>query len=211
MSAIISVRNVSKSFRETKALDGVTVDFEGGKIHGVIGRNGSGKSVLFKCITGFMRPDSGEIIVCGRPVKPLSPAEMGIIIEHRGFISGLSGYRNLRYLAGIRNRISKEKIRQTIELVGLDPDEKKAVRKYSMGMRQRLGIAQAIMEDPPILVIDEPMNGLDKHGVAEMRELLKKLRDKGTTVLIASHYAGDIDELCDTVVEMEAGKMKKLL
>ncbi|MBQ8897854.1 MAG: ABC transporter ATP-binding protein [Clostridia bacterium] len=211
MSAIISVRNVSKSFRETKALDGVTVDFEEGKIHGVIGRNGSGKSVLFKCITGFMRPDSGEIIVCGRPVKPLSPAEMGIIIEHPGFISGLSGYRNLRYLAGIRNRISKEKIRQTIELVGLDPDEKKAVRKYSMGMRQRLGIAQAIMEDPPILVIDEPMNGLDKHGVAEMRELLKKLRDKGTTVLIASHYAGDIDELCDTVVEMEAGKMKKLL
>ncbi len=211
MSAIISVRNVSKSFRETKALDGVTVDFEEGKIHGVIGRNGSGKSVLFKCITGFMRPDSGEIIVCGRPVKPLSPAEMGIIIEHPGFISGLSGYRNLRYLAGIRNRISKEKIRQTIELVGLDPDEKKAVRKYSMGMRQRLGIAQAIMEDPPILVIDEPMNGLDKHGVTEMRELLKKLRDKGTTVLIASHYAGDIDELCDTVVEMEAGKMKKLL
>ncbi|MBE6938794.1 MAG: ATP-binding cassette domain-containing protein [Ruminococcaceae bacterium] len=211
MSAIISVRNVSKSFRETRALDGVTVDFEEGKIHGVIGRNGSGKSVLFKCITGFMRPDSGEIIVCGRPVKPLSPAEMGIIIEHPGFISGLSGYRNLRYLAGIRNRISKEKIRQTIELVGLDPDEKKAVRKYSMGMRQRLGIAQAIMEDPPILVIDEPMNGLDKHGVAEMRELLKKLRDKGTTVLIASHYAGDIDELCDTVVEMEAGKMKKLL
>ncbi len=167
--------------------------------------------MLFKCITGFMRPDSGEIIVCGRPVKPLSPAEMGIIIEHPGFISGLSGYRNLRYLAGIRNRISKEKIRQTIELVGLDPDEKKAVRKYSMGMRQRLGIAQAIMEDPPILVIDEPMNGLDKHGVTEMRELLKKLRDKGTTVLIASHYAGDIDELCDTVVEMEAGKMKKLL
>lgn len=211
MSAIISVRNVSKSFRETKALDGVTVDFEEGKIHGVIGRNGSGKSVLFKCITGFMRPDSGEIIVCGRPVKPLSPAEMGIIIKHPGFISGLSGYRNLRYLAGIRNRISKEKIRQTIELVGLDPDEKKAVRKYSMGMRQRLGIAQAIMEDPPILVIDEPMNGLDKHGVTEMRELLKKLRDKGTTVLIASHYAGDIDELCDTVVEMEAGKMKKLL
>lgn len=211
MSAIISVNNVTKRFKEITALDHVTVDFEEGKIHGVIGRNGSGKSVLFKCITGFMRPDSGEIWVNGSTVKPLSGADIGIIIEHPGFISNLSGYTNLKYLAGIKNKISKEKIRETISLVGLDPDERKAVRKYSMGMRQRLGIAQAIMEDPPILVIDEPMNGLDKHGVAEVRELLKKLRDRGTTILIASHFAGDIDELCDTVIEMEAGRMTKIL
>ena len=211
MSAVISVKNVTKRFREVTALDNVSVDFEAGKIHGVIGRNGSGKSVLFKCITGFMRPDSGEIFVNGAPVKPLRPAEIGIIIEHPGFISNLSGYTNLRYLAGIRRKISKEKIRETLRFVGLDPDEKKAVRKYSMGMRQRLGIAQAIMEDPPILIIDEPMNGLDKQGVSEVRELLKKLRDRGTTVLIASHFAGDIDELCDTVLEMEAGRMTRIL
>ena len=211
MSAVISVKDVTKRFREVTALDRVTVDFEAGKIHGVIGRNGSGKSVLFKCITGFMRPDSGEILVNGTPVKPLSGADMGIIIEHPGFISNLSGYTNLRYLAGIKNKISKEKIKETLSFVGLDPNDRKAVRKYSMGMRQRLGIAQAIMEDPPILVIDEPMNGLDKHGVAEVRALLKKLRDGGTTVLIASHFSGDIDELCDTVIEMESGRMTRVL
>ena len=207
MESIISVRNVVKRFRETTALDDVSVEFEKGKIHGVIGRNGSGKSVLFKCITGFMRPDRGTITIAGQPVNPLKPQNIGIIIEHPGFIPYLSGYRNLAYLAAIRGKIDKAKIRETIKLVGLDPDSKKAVRKYSMGMRQRLGIAQAIMEDPPILVIDEPMNGLDKQGVAEMRELLKTLRERGTTILIASHYAGDIDELCDTVCEMEAGHL----
>ena len=126
MSAVISIKNVTKRFREVTALDNVSVDFEAGKIHGVIGRNGSGKSVLFKCITGFMRPDSGEIFVNGAPVKPLRPAEIGIIIEHPGFISNLSGYTNLRYLAGIRRKISKEKIRETLRFVGLDPEEKKS-------------------------------------------------------------------------------------
>ena len=210
MAGIISVKSVVKKFRETTALDDVSVEFEAGKIHGVIGRNGSGKSVLFKCITGFMKPDSGEITVNGEKVNPLRPQNIGIIIEHPGFVSNLSGYRNLRLLAGIRKKADREKIRETLRFVGLDPDEKKAVKKYSMGMRQRLGIAQAVMEDPPILIIDEPMNGLDRQGVSEVRELLKKLRAGGTTVLIASHYAGDIDELCDTVSEMEAGRLTVL-
>lgn len=206
---IISVKNAVKRFKETTALDNVSVDFERGKIHGIIGRNGSGKSVLFKCITGFMALDSGEITVMGEKVRPAKAQDIGIIIEQPGFIGSLSGYKNLKLLAGIRKEISDERIREVIRFVGLDPDEKKHVSKYSMGMRQRLGIAQAIMESPPILVIDEPMNGLDKNGVAEIRELLKKLREDGTTILIASHYSGDIDELCDTVHEMELGRISR--
>ncbi len=207
MDAIITVQNAVKKFREVTALDNVSVCFERGKIHGVIGRNGSGKSVLFKCITGFMRLDEGEISVDGQKVRPLVAQNLGLIIEQPGFISHLSGYKNLCLLAGIHGKIGPQKIRSTIEKVGLDPTEKKHVRKYSMGMRQRLAIAQAIMEDPPLLVIDEPMNGLDKHGVAEMRELFKSLRDVGTTVLLSSHYGGDIEALCDTVCEMDQGRL----
>lgn len=207
---IVTVRDAVKKFKATVALDHVGVDFEKGKIHGIIGRNGSGKSVLFKCITGFMALDSGEITVMGEKVRPLKPQNIGITIEHPGFIASLSAYKNLKLLAGIKKEISDARIKEVIETVGLDPMEKKGVGKYSMGMKQRLAVAQAIMESPPLLIIDEPMNGLDKSGVGEIRLLLKKLRDGGTTVLIASHYAGDIDELCDTVCEMELGKLTKI-
>ena len=206
----VSVKGAVKRFREVTALDDVSVDFERGKIHGIVGRNGSGKSVLFKCIVGFMVLDSGEITVFGERVRPAKPQEIGIIIEQPGFVGSESGFRNLKMLAGINRKIDDERIRETMRLVGLDPDERKHVRKYSMGMRQRLGIAQAIMESPPLLVIDEPMNGLDSGGVAEIREVLKQLREGGTTVLITSHHAEDIDELCDTVCEMEQGRLSVL-
>ncbi len=206
----VSVKDAVKRFREVAALDGVTVGFERGKIHGIVGRNGSGKSVLFKCIVGFMELDDGEITVFGERVRPAKPQDIGIIIEQPGFVGSESGFRNLKMLAGINRKIDDERIRETMRLVGLDPDERKHVRKYSMGMRQRLGIAQAIMESPPLLVIDEPMNGLDSGGVAEIRELLKRLREGGTTVLITSHHAEDIDELCDTVCEMEQGRLSVL-
>ena len=130
---------------------------------------------------------------------------MGIIIETPGFLPALTGFKNLQLLASLRRKIGDKEIRQTIKQVGLDPDMKKHVAKYSLGMRQRLGIAQAIMEDPSLLILDEPFNGLDKQGVRDMRVLIKGLREKGKTILLASHNAGDIDELCDTVCEMEAG------
>ena len=133
------------------------------------------------------------------------PDDTGIIIETPGFLPNLTGMKNLELLASLRRRIDREAIRENFVRVGLDPDMKKPVSKYSLGMRQRLGIAQAIMENPSILILDEPLNGLDKNGVAHMRQLIKELREQGKTIILASHNQMDIDELCDTVCEMESG------
>lgn len=202
---MIEVKNAVKRFSDTVALDHVNVSFEKGKIHGVIGRNGSGKTVLFKCICGFMELTEGDIYVDGHKVKPAAPQQIGVIIEDPGFIGSMNGMKNLQLLAGIRGNITRERIREVIQLVGLNPDDKKHVSKYSLGMRHRLGIAQAIMENPPLLVLDEPMNGLDKHGVLEIRQVLRDLRDQGTTIVLSSHYVEDIEALCDTVCEMDRG------
>ncbi len=209
MDTKIQINNVTKKFREYKALDDVSLTFEKGRIHGIIGRNGSGKTVLFKCICGFLSVDEGEILVDGKRIgKDIkAPERTGIIIEAPGFLPGFSGYRNLSFLAGIRGEIGKKEIREAIERVGLDPDSRKHVGKYSMGMRQRLGIAQAIMENPDLLILDEPMNGLDNQGVREVRELLLSLKEEGKTILLASHNHEDISLLCDTVAEIDHGRI----
>ncbi|KKI50738.1 ATP-binding cassette domain-containing protein [Christensenella hongkongensis] len=203
----ISVQHVYKDFNGEEVLRNVHHDFESGKIHGIVGNNGSGKTVLFKCICGFLFPSKGKILVDYEQVGQDMdfPEDMGIIIETPGFLPTLTGMKNLQLLASLKRKIGDREIRETIKKVGLDPDLKKHVAKYSLGMRQRLGIAQAIMEDPSLLVLDEPFNGLDKQGVKDMRELIKGLRNKGKTILLASHNAGDIEELCDTVCEMDAG------
>ena len=205
----ISVQNVSKSFRQERVLKSVSRDFEKGKIHGIVGNNGSGKTVLMKCICGFLIPDSGSITVNGERVgvDVDFPRDMGLIIETPGFLPNMTGVKNLEILASLNKKIGLEEIAAAIRRVGLDPLMKKPVGKYSLGMRQRLGIAQAIMEDPALLILDEPLNGLDKHGVREMRQLIKGLKEQGKTILLASHNQGDIDELCDTVCEMDAGVM----
>jgi ABC-2 type transport system ATP-binding protein len=207
MDIAISVQNVSKRFGEETVLTNISHDFEEGKIHGIVGNNGSGKTVLMKCICGFLLPTSGKILVNYKQVgKDMDfPEDIGIIIETPGFLPGLNGMKNLQILASLKRKINDDTIRSTIKRVGLDPSMKKPVGKYSLGMRQRLGIAQAIMENPSILVLDEPLNGLDKSGVAEMRNLIKGLREQGKTMLLASHNQADIDELCDTVCEMDAG------
>ncbi len=207
MSAAISVQNVSKRFGEETVLTDVSHEFEEGKIHGIVGNNGSGKTVLMKCICGFLVPTKGKIFVNGKQVgKDCDfPQDIGIIIETPGFLPGLTGVKNLQVLASLKRRIGDKVIRDTIRRVGLDPGMKKPVGKYSLGMRQRLGIAQAIMENPSLLILDEPLNGLDKLGVKDMRELIKGLREQGKSILLASHNQGDIDELCDTVCEMDAG------
>ena len=206
---VIHLENLTKTFGEDTVLKHVNRDFEEGKIHCIVGNNGSGKTVMMKCICGFLQPTEGRVLVNYKQVgKDVDfPPDMGIIIETPGFLPNLSGYKNLELLASLQKKIGKETIRRTIARVGLDPDMKKPVGKYSLGMRQRLGIAQAIMEDPSILVLDEPFNGLDKYGVSQMRELIKELREQGKTILLASHNHVDIDELCDTVCEMDAGVM----
>ena len=207
----ISVRNIVKRFGDDTVLKGISLDFEKGKIHGIVGNNGSGKTVFFKCICGFLVPDEGEVFVDGKQIgKDVDfPESIGLIIEAPGFLPNFSGLKNLKLLAALKGKISDEKIKDTITLVGLDPKSRKHVGKYSLGMKQRLGIAQAIMEDPDLLILDEPFNGLDKHGIAEMRELIKDLREERKTILIASHNQTDIEELCDTVHEMEAGVLAK--
>lgn len=208
----IEVNNLSLQIDKHQILQGVTVSFEEGKIHGLIGRNGSGKTMLMKCICGFVHPTAGTVVVQNQQVgKDIDfPDDMGIIIETPGFIPQYSGLRNLKLLAALNRKIGTEQIRAAMRSVGLDPDMKRKVRKYSLGMRQRLGLAQAIMENPSILILDEPFNGLDKEGVEEMRTYLLNLRKQGKTVLIASHSAEDISVLCDTVHEMDHGIITEL-
>ena len=210
METCIEVQNVVKRFRDQVVLKNVSISFEKGQIHGIVGRNGSGKTVLFKCICGLMHPEEGVILVNGKRVgrDVDMPENIGAIIEAPGFLPNYSGYKNLRFLANIRRKIGKEEILNVLKTVGLDPESRKHVGKYSLGMRQRLCIAQAIMEDPEILILDEPMNGLDNAGVQDIRALLLELKAQGKTILLASHNHEDIAALCDTVHEMDGGVLE---
>ena len=208
MSEIVKVENVTKYFKQEKVLDDVNMNLETGHIYGIVGKNGAGKTVLFKIIAGFIKPSSGKVTVAGKiiGVDRDFPDSLGLIIETPGFLSQYNAYQNLLYLANINNKISKEDVKESIRMVGLDPGCNKKVGKFSLGMRQRLGIAQAIMENPNLIILDEPMNGLDKKGIEDVKELLLKLKGDGKTILMASHYAEDM-EICDEVFQMEDGKL----
>lgn len=208
MSEIVKVENVTKYFKQEKVLDDVNMNLETGHIYGIVGKNGAGKTVLFKIIAGFIKPSSGKVTVAGKiiGVDRDFPDSLGLIIETPGFLSQYNAYQNLLYLANINNKISKEDVKESIRMVGLDPSSNKKVGKFSLGMRQRLGIAQAIMENPNLIILDEPMNGLDKKGIEDVKELLLKLKGDGKTILMASHYAEDM-EICDEVFQMEDGKL----
>ena len=210
--AMISIENLNKQFKNQLVLNNINVKFSNGHIYGIIGRNGSGKTVLLKCICGFLKPTTGVISVNHKIVgKDIDfPENLGFIIETPGFLLNYSGYKNLKYLASIREKIDSNEIKESMSLVGLDSADKKHVGKYSMGMRQRLGIAQAIMEKPDILVLDEPMNALDKNGVEEMRRLFLKMKSEGKLILLTCHIREDIEILCDEVFEMEEGILNKL-
>ena len=208
---MINLENVSKTFKDKTVLQPLDLTIETGKITGFIGRNGSGKTVLFKLICGLMLPTTGTVTVDGVQIgkdRDFAP-DTGVLIETPSFINYESGLRNLRDLAAIQKKINLEQVRDAIRLVGLDPDDKKRVGKYSLGMRQRLGIAQAIMENPSLIILDEPMNGLDKEGVEDMREVFARLRAEGKTILLASHAVEDIDILCDSVYELDSGVIHK--
>lgn len=201
----IKVEHIYKSFGRDTVLQDVSLHIKPGQIFGVVGNNGSGKTVLMKCICGFLRPDKGIVRVNGQKVgKDCDfPDRMGLIIETPGFIPNLSGFQNLKILAALKGKIGKKEIKESLLRVGLNPAMGKPVAKYSLGMRQRLGIAQAIMENPEALILDEPFNGLDKAGVEHMRDLVRELKAQGKSILLASHNAQDIEELCDDVHDME--------
>lgn len=201
----IVLEQATKAFKTDTIFENITVTFESGKVYGIIGRNGSGKSVLFKCICGLMPLTDGTVRVDGKVIgKDVEiPSDIGIIIERPGFIQHYSGLKNLKMLAKIHGKISESTIRDTMVKVGLDPDNKKWVDKYSLGMLQRLAIAQAIMESPKVLILDEPMNGLDENGITEIREVFLALKEQGTTILLASHNADDIAALCDETFLMK--------
>lgn len=209
---MIKVDKLSLKIKTTDILKTINVEFEKGKIHGLIGRNGSGKTMLMKCICGFIKPTEGTIHVAEKQIgKDCDfPENVGIIIETPGFIPYYSGYKNLKLLADLKKKINGTQVKSAMRQVGLDPDLKRHVKKYSLGMRQRLGLAQAIMENPDLLILDEPMNGLDKDGVADMRKYLLNLKEQGKTILIASHSAEDIEILCDTVCEMDKGVLTNI-
>lgn len=204
---MIRADNVSLILNKRQILSRISLGLYNGKIYGLVGNNGCGKTMLMKCICGFVHPTEGKIEadgkVIGKDVDYLPDA--GIILETPGFIGYYSGLQNLKVLAGINHKIGQEQIRDAMRRVGLDPDLKLAVKKYSLGMRQRLGLAQAIMENPSVLILDEPMNGLDRKGVEEMRRLLLSLKALDKLIIIASHNAEDIEVLCDRVYEMDSG------
>ena len=208
----VELTNVRKCFGEEEVLKKLDFSMERGKVYGIVGNNGSGKTVLMKCICGFLPVTEGLVKVGGKYIgrEMDFPESIGVIIETPGFLANLSGRRNLEILAGLRGKLKREDITEVLLRVGLNPDLKKPVSKYSLGMRQRLGIAQAIMEEPEFLILDEPFNGLDRHGVEEIRRLILKEKEKGKTVLLARHNREDIRILCDRVFEMDAGVLREV-
>lgn len=206
---IIIINGLSKKFKEATVLEDINISFKKGKIYGLVGRNGSGKTMLLKCICGFILEIEGEITVQGKKVgiDMDITSNIGVIIENPGFLPEYTAYQNLRLLSLIKNQINRDRIREVIQIVGLDPDSKKKVGKFSLGMKQRLGIAQAIMEEPDILLLDEPMNGLDDKGVNEIRKLFLQLKEQGKTIIMATHTKEDVERLCDEVIRMDQGKV----
>lgn len=209
---VINVKDATKKFEKYTVLNNVNLQCYKCEICGIVGRNGSGKTVLFKSICGLVKLNSGEITVngdvIGKDVSIIKNA--GVIIEEPGLLRYKSGMKNLEYLYMINNKLDRKYLMTVMEKVGLDPKSRKKVGKYSMGMRQRLAIGQAIMENPEILILDEPMNGLDNHGVEDMRKIFLELKNIGKTILLASHNREDIDVLCDKVYEMDRGELKQI-
>lgn len=208
---MIYVKDLSLKIKNETILSHINLHIEKGKITGLVGRNGCGKTMLMKCITGFVKPTSGEVVFNEKRIgEDIDfPKDTGIIIETPSFIPYYSGRKNLLELASLNKKIGKKEIDKVLEKVGLYEARNKMVRKYSLGMRQRLGIAQALMEEPETLILDEPMNGLDNDCVEMIRKILSQLKEEGKTILLVSHNKEDIRILCDEIYEMDKGKICK--
>ncbi|MFJ7941967.1 ABC transporter ATP-binding protein [Peribacillus sp. NPDC096622] len=212
MTNVIEVSNVSKAFSGQTILKNIQLQIEKGKTVGIVGSNGSGKSVLFKTICGFIRPDDGMVKIRGEVLGARIdfPENVGVFINSPGYIEIYSGFKNLQYLAAINKKITDTQIKQTMNLVGLNSDNKTKVKDYSLGMKQKLGIAQAIMENQDILILDEPFNALDYKTYNDIKEIIRSLQDADRTILLTSHHFDDIEELCDEVYFIADGELNHL-
>ena len=212
MNYDIQVKNVSKTYDGVPILDNISLMIEKGKTVGIVGGNGSGKSVLFKVICGFTAPDEGTVVIREKQLgKDIDfPEEVGVFINSPGYIGIYNGLQNLKFLADIHGKIGVDKIKETMKIVGLNPDNKAKVKDYSLGMKQKLGIAQAIMEDQDILILDEPFNALDYKTYNDIKAVIKHLKELNRTMLLTSHNYQDIEELCDVVYLIDEGRLELL-
>ena len=208
----LEVKSLSKKFGDDTVLENINLTFEEGKIYGFIGRNGSGKSVLLKMICGFYSPTSGSILLNGKDYTSNNefPENTRALIEKPKFLPDMTGYENLELLASVQNKIGKEEIDATLKRVNLNNEANKKYSKYSLGTKQKLGIAQVLMEDPDIMIFDEPFNGVEKETAEKIRNVLKEEKEKGKLIIIASHIKEDIDSLADVVYEVDGGKIEKI-
>lgn len=206
----IKITDVNKTIKKAPILRDINLEFTGGKVYGLRGKNGSGKTMLMRAICGLITPDSGIIDIDGKILgKDISfPESIGVLIENPAFIGNYTGFKNLKVLASIQNRIGDEQIRKALEDIGLDPDDKRTYRKYSLGMKQKLGIAAAVMENPDIIILDEPINALDDSGTEQVRQILMKHKQKGALIIIACHDADELEFMSDEIIEIAEGKIQ---
>lgn len=211
--AFVEINNLDKKIKENLILSNINLKFEKGNIYGIIGRNGSGKTMLFRAICGLIKPTNGSVLINGKLLgKDIGfPQSCGVIIENCGFWNQYTGYENLKKLASIKNIITDREIEDVLVKVGLDPNDKRQYKKYSLGMKQKLAIAQAIMEKPEILILDEPTNALDEESVEIVRNIILREKERGALVIIASHNKEDINYLADFKFKMDMGKIQPII
>lgn len=206
---MLEVNNLTKKFKRKIVLSNINLKLKFGNVYGFVGTNGSGKSVFFKTLCGFLRADNGDIVLKGKKIgKDIDfLTDLGVLIEKPAFIENYNQFQNLKYLAGIKNKISDNDIKRTLQKVGLDLSNKDKVKNFSLGMRQRSGIAQAIMEEQKILILDEPFNGLDKQGREDIKKIIYNFKTPDRLILLTSHIEGDIEDLSDYIFEFNAGRI----
>ena len=204
----IELKNVYKTIHKKPVIQDISVLMQSGKVYGFQGINGSGKTMLMRLISGLIRTTQGQIIINGKTLgKDITfPESIGLFLENPTFLDEYSGFRNLKMLASIQNKISDDKIHETIELVGLDPAEKKKYRKYSLGMKQRLGIAAAIMENPDIVIMDEPTNSIDVNGIELIKTIIAAQKERGALVIVSCHDLPLLQAMSDEILLLESGR-----
>lgn len=209
---MIEIKNITKSYDERKILDDISINFEEGKIYGIIGQNGSGKSVLLKVMSGFITPDQGTIIYDGKDInkEETFPDNTGVLLDNSGFVPNLTGFDNLKLLATINKTIDDNEIIEELKNVNLLEEKDKKYYKYSLGMRKKLGICQAIMEHQKYVILDEPFSGIDKGSLAMIYDYLKKIKSEGRTLIISTHTSDRAKDLYDEIYELEEGKLNKI-